>query len=174
MSEFDFPVGVWRHTLNEAVSATRSMKTGEGSQSTIFGHFNMSLLYGNLVPYCQLCKRDFSPEGDREGDSLLCRGCGAVMAIGQAPQWFKGAVGSAKLVAGVPREEQLPGAVEVGTPTGTGAIGLKCPNCSASLLVDGKERLVPCGYCDTSVYLPDDLWLRLHPVSRKSRWFIGF
>lgn len=174
MSEFDFPVAVWRDTLEGTLSGIKNLKTGEGNQSTIFGHFNMSLLYGKLVPYCPECKRDFDPEGDRDGDLLKCRDCGTVMAIREAPPWFREAVPRAKLVAGGKTQtENRPETRLFDSPSG-GAVALSCPKCGASLLIDGKERLVPCGYCSTRVYLPDDLWLRLHPANVKTRWFIGF
>jgi len=173
MSEFDFPVEVWRDTLSGALSGMKHLKTGEGNQSTIFGHFNMILLSGKLVPYCPDCKRDFDPEGDRDGDRLKCRGCGTVMAIREAPSWFREAVSRAKLIAGGPPARDRGEADTLENPSG-GAVALSCPKCGASLLVDGKDRLVPCGYCNTRVYLPDDLWLRLHPASMKTRWFIGF
>jgi hypothetical protein len=33
---------------------------------------------------------------------------------------------------------------------------------------------VPCQYCKTDVYLPDDLWRRLHPVKTMAPWFVRF
>jgi len=173
MSEIDFPVEVWRDTLSGALSGLKHLKTGEGNQSTIFGHFNMSLLYGKLVPYGPDCKRDVDPEGDREGGHLKCRDCGSVMAIREAPPWFREAVPRARLVAGGAPEGKAQGSHGIDNPSG-GAVALSCPKCAASLLIDGRERLVPCGYCNTRVYLPDDLWLRLHPANMKTRWFIGF
>jgi len=53
-------------------------------------------------------------------------------------------------------------------------VAYSCPQCAGSLMIDGTDRLVKCSYCETRVYLPDDLWLRLHPAKKKSRWFIGF
>ena len=40
-------------------------------------------------------------------------------------------------------------------------------------MIDGEDRIVICEYCETNVYLPDDLWLRLHPAKKKNRWFVG-
>lgn len=174
MGEFDFPVEVWRDTLSEAVAASRSMQAGKGCQSTIFGHFNMTLLYGNQVPYCPECKEDFDTEVDRAGERLVCRACGGAMGITGAPEWFRSAVKKAKLIAGGRTDGSMPGSQAIDTPPGSGPVALGCPKCSASLMIDGKERLVPCGYCGTRVYLPDDLWLRLHPAGTKRRWFIGF
>ncbi len=53
-------------------------------------------------------------------------------------------------------------------------VAFSCPQCAGSLMIDGNERLIQCEYCETRVYLPDDLWLQLHPAKKKTRWFIGF
>jgi hypothetical protein len=35
-------------------------------------------------------------------------------------------------------------------------------------------RLCPCSFCRADVYLPDDLWRRLHPAKVVQRWYITF
>src|SRR6185437_12497888 len=47
-----------------------------------------------------------------------------------------------------------------------------CANCKAPLPVDGSNRVVKCQYCATDVYLPDDLWQRMHPVAVVARWYM--
>jgi hypothetical protein len=49
-----------------------------------------------------------------------------------------------------------------------------CPSCAGNLEIDGKERIVECKFCQSKVYLPDDLWFSLHPVVSKERWYITF
>ena len=172
MSSTKFPPDVWSDTLKDAISGSRKLKTGQGTQSTIFGHFNMSLLYGNLVPYCPACKKDFDSTADRSGETLKCSDCDGTIPYRDAPQWLRELIPVVKLIAGAPGEQDgESGSME---KTGKAAIALTCPKCSAALFIDGSNRLVPCGYCGTGVYLPDDLWLRLHPAKKKSRWFIGF
>jgi len=52
---------------------------------------------------------------------------------------------------------------------------MSCPKCSASLELDEKsKRLTTCGDCGTDVYLPDELWRRLHPVTRTGRWYLEY
>ncbi|MCX5742221.1 MAG: hypothetical protein NT062_06975 [Proteobacteria bacterium] len=46
-----------------------------------------------------------------------------------------------------------------------------CLGCGAGLKVDGSARVVACDYCHESCFLPDDLWLRMHPVTRR-RWLV--
>jgi sugar lactone lactonase YvrE len=57
-------------------------------------------------------------------------------------------------------------------PAAPQPIVLYCANCKAPLSVDGSSRIVRCQYCSTDVYLPDDLWQRLHPVATVARWYL--
>jgi len=48
-----------------------------------------------------------------------------------------------------------------------------CLNCGAPAQVDGRtERIIHCEYCRESSYMPDALWLRLHPAKRKRPLFL--
>ena len=46
-----------------------------------------------------------------------------------------------------------------------------CMSCGAGLRIDGASRVVECAYCKDSNYLPDALWLRLHPTLKR-RWLV--
>ncbi|MBY9000668.1 MAG: hypothetical protein KGD64_07125 [Candidatus Heimdallarchaeota archaeon] len=70
--------------------------------------------------------------------------------------------------------EQIHDKLKGSEPAISGGIALTCPKCAGALIIDGKDRLVPCKYCGVNVYLPDDLWLRLHPVEVKSRWYLVY
>ncbi|MCD4846761.1 MAG: hypothetical protein K8R76_01060 [Candidatus Aegiribacteria sp.] len=170
-SEIDFPEDVWKDLLEDVQGeVVNEFEEGEGSSSTIFGHFNMSMMYARLKAYCRSCKRDFDMETEYTGqDTLVCPDCGARTPIFPAPEWFKGAMSKAKLIVGA-----LPDIEDVSEPEGlSGPVAFSCPQCGGSLMIDGKERIVICEYCETNVYLPDDLWLRLHPAKKKNRWFVG-
>ena len=46
-----------------------------------------------------------------------------------------------------------------------------CLGCGAPAKVDATvPRLLRCEFCDATSYLPDALWLRLHPAQRKRPW----
>jgi len=48
-----------------------------------------------------------------------------------------------------------------------------CLGCGAPLKVDASaSRLLTCEYCGATSYLPDALWLRLHPAARKCAFFL--
>jgi len=54
-------------------------------------------------------------------------------------------------------------------------VALQCPACGAALHVAAERaRLAPCDYCRTDVYLPDDVWARLHPSDTIRHWYVRF
>jgi hypothetical protein len=57
-----------------------------------------------------------------------------------------------------------------GAPQGSHPVVMACMSCGAGLDVNGTSRTIECTYCKASNYLPDGLWLRLHPVPRLE-WF---
>lgn len=57
------------------------------------------------------------------------------------------------------------------TPS-SGPVVMQCMKCQAALPVDGTKRLVECSYCTARNYLPDDLWLALHPAPKRESWFM--
>ena len=169
-SEIEFPEEVWNGTLEDVKDEVPGFNPGEGTNSNIFGHFNMKLTYGRLAPSCSKCKRDFVIEKDYSGtDKVTCPDCGTVTPAFAAPDWFRKIIPDAGLIVGAwPNNEAVQDNKAVSDP-----VIFSCPQCGGSLMIDGKERLVNCEYCATRVYLPDDLWLKLHPAKKKNRWFIG-
>jgi hypothetical protein len=55
-------------------------------------------------------------------------------------------------------------------PNAMQPVVMACMSCGAGLKVDGSSRAVECSFCNASNYLPDGLWLRLHPAPRLE-WF---
>jgi Zn finger protein HypA/HybF involved in hydrogenase expression len=172
-SDVEIPTDFWKGILEDVCSEVRNeFEEGEGTNSTIFGTFNTSLMYGRLKPYCLKCKKDFELQEEYgSACTYSCPECGTVSPVAPAPEWLRQIIPSAKLVVNAPPESSDGGEEE---PAVSGPIAFFCPQCGGSLMIDGSERLIPCSYCNTSVYLPDDLWLRLHPARTKNRWFIGF
>lgn len=169
-SAIEVPPDFWGGILREAVPEMRKLDIGTGSNSTIFGAFSTSLSLARFDPYCDSCKTDFeSPWELRPGGEYACRECGEVYPVCAPPDWMDDVGLSAVRmlvnadVGEEPREETQPSSEPV---------ALSCPQCGGWLKVDGSDRLVECDYCSVQVYLPDDLWFRLHPVRRKRRWFV--
>jgi hypothetical protein len=129
-------------------------------------------------PCCGQCGTPF-PTQDLAGIASRggepCGKCGTFVSVRDAPLKFQREVspGATFLVGEDPA--QLPARSE-GTPIAPGPgskpLVFTCPRCSGALEVDGKERTVTCTYCSANVYLPDDLWHRLHPVTTVKRWYL--
>ena len=49
-SEIEFPEEVWGDFVGDITEKIAEFEPGEGSSSNIFGHFNMTMTYGNLAP----------------------------------------------------------------------------------------------------------------------------
>jgi len=60
------------------------------------------------------------------------------------------------------------------TRTGPGVDGVtfSCPQCGGTLAPDGRTRMIVCPSCDSGVGLPDEVWLRLHPVRAPWIWLL--
>ena len=57
----------------------------------------------------------------------------------------------------------------------TEPVVMSCPSCSASLdITADSERTTRCQYCNASVYIPDDLWRRMHPVRTATTWNVVY
>lgn len=170
-ADFDIPHDYWTDIFKDVLEEIKSgeLKESEGRNSSIWGTFNTTLLYGNRAPNCQKCKTDFPEASLKPGaGTLKCAKCGETTETAPPPAWLSNIhprllVGATLGTADEPRPEGE-----------SGPVAFTCPKCGGALVVDGKERLVPCQYCNVKVYLPDDLWLRLHPAKSKSRWFVVF
>lgn len=159
----------WIEHLRDACSDMQSTSIGRGSGSMLFGTNTGNLTLGRLDPYCDNCKTDFQNPWILEPEtSYVCTKCGSQWPVSRPPDW---------LSKSVPRIKQLVNALiekEDGEETNLpdSLTSISCPSCAGSLSIDGSSRLVRCSYCDKQVYLPDDLWVRLHGTKRKRRWFV--
>jgi len=171
-NDIDVPHDYWADMLKDIAQEVKTeLGPGEGTNSTIFGTFHTVLLYGNLMPRCPECKTDFDlDEGRLEDYIYKCKKCGRETPVAPAPAWLTKAYPPTRLVVNAAPGGQA-GAE---APAVSGPIAFSCIKCGGALEVDGTERLVPCPFCGVKVYLPDDLWLRLHPAKTKGRWFVGF
>jgi len=169
-SPIAYPPEIWKDTLEDVSAEVPGLEPNEGNNSTIFGHFNMTMMTGRQVPRCRKCRREFDMDAEYRGqDVMVCPACGDRTPVFPAPEWLKEAVHGATLVVGA---WPMGGSVEEEAGL-SGPVAFSCPQCAGSLMIDGRDRLVKCSFCGTNVYLPDDLWLRIHPAKKKGRWYIG-
>jgi Zn finger protein HypA/HybF involved in hydrogenase expression len=172
-SDIEIPQEFWVDTLRDVREDIDEIEPGMGQNSSIFGMFRSTRMIGNLVPYCIKCKTDFDPATMSAGmKHKVCPECGERHVITPSPDWLRTAL---------PPVEYFMDAILIDT-SGEGSqtattgkpVVFVCPQCGGALKVDGSDRMVPCKFCNVDVYLPDDLWLRLHPAKKKERWFIVF
>lgn len=170
-SDINIPDEYWKDMLGDIYQEVKKeLKEGEGSNSSVFGTFKTTMMYARLHPYCLECKTNMEIDGEiTEPIKYKCKKCGSNIPISPPPEWFKEILPSTKLLV----YAELATGTEGEEPAVSGPIVFSCPKCGGALEVDGTERLVPCEYCDSKVYLPDDLWFRLHPAKKKERWFVG-
>jgi hypothetical protein len=137
-----------------------------------------------VKPLCEKCGAPYREERIADGESrdIFCSSCGDPASTTVVPAWLRERVpqarqivsvdaGAAKLAAGESGSAPLP---EVETEA-TRPIVMACPQCGGSLRITSEtSRLLPCQFCRTDVYLPDAVWLRLHPARTVREWFVRF
>lgn len=127
-------------------------------------------------PQCGSCKTPIALTSLEAATPLAC-GCGAAIAVRRAPPeatkaFARFTARSSARIQTLVGETALTGELSESAPAQP--VLFACLGCGAALPIDGSERLVTCRYCNEQSYLPDALWLRLHPAAKRTAWFIGF
>ena len=167
---------LWKSLLEEKIDEIKSFEEKEGrNEKVMTGSFNFDILYGRRVPRCSKCKTEI-PEDEINkftgNGKYNCKQCSSAIFIRCAPESLITIIPSAKYIV---NEDEfiLSGKPDTQTkPVSQKPILFNCPSCAGNLEIDGTSRLVVCKYCESNVYLPDDLWFTLHPVATKQQWFI--
>ncbi|MBN2893740.1 MAG: hypothetical protein JXL97_17860 [Bacteroidales bacterium] len=159
------------------ISGYEDLKTSPMREASItyIGHPS-SYIYGNNPPKCPKCEEKIPTENLFENESeqqwnIECEKCGNLISVCKTPEWIRKKVPTARIVINAEFESQNKKSNDQVELKG---IVFSCPKCSAGLEVDGTKRVIDCKYCSSSVYIPDELWFRLHPVEKVKEWYIGF
>ena len=175
-SEIDLGKPVMISLLEEVynVVGAASKKSYQTTLMTKGHTFNFKYGRGTL-PACPKCGKPqplerFTSEGSEKVWDVTCINCEAPVSVMALPRWLRDRFPGMSI--GINAASELPDG-EKEKPAIEGVI-FSCPKCGGALEIDGKERIVQCRFCSGNVYLPDDLWLRLHPVKKITRWWIGF
>lgn len=108
-------------------------------------------------------------EAEGQAVDVFCPGCGASVPIRAAGKRERHAVHEA--CVGVACETALTG--DLHAPETNETVMFSCMGCGAPLKVDGSApRILPCEFCEATNFLPDALWLRLHPAQRKRPFWL--
>jgi Zn finger protein HypA/HybF involved in hydrogenase expression len=171
----------WNQILKDYLEDYQDLEPGNGRDSTLIGELTLKYTYIKLPPpqpACTKCETDWDLASITDGmDGVItCRKCGYTSPTYPPPDWLAAGVPVARQVFFGEREvdetseSKQAQAVDEARP-----IAMTCPQCSGSLLVTPQtERILRCSYCNTDIYLPDALWLKLHPAKAAKFWMIKF
>ncbi len=175
--ETDFPISFWRKSiLDSAVSDYSKLKEGEGQTQTIMtGEYTFHVMYGVQKPRCAKCKtaldetkyEEYSKSGSAE-----CVKCGNIISVRRPEEDAQKVFPEVQYLIGEDSDMFDTGKTSMKTPDSIKPILFTCPSCAGNLKIDGASRVVTCNFCNSEIYLPDNLWHRLHPVKVVDRWYM--
>jgi DNA-directed RNA polymerase subunit RPC12/RpoP len=161
----------WQDQVHDDVMSAR--KPGERGGGVTLG--GPTVECRGFPPFCRKCSALLSMDeltaawkaAQQEGRATLrCLECQEEHAARTPPAWatelFNGLIFLVGEVTGEPG------------PEAPKPVIFKCPSCLAALEIAGEKRIVRCKYCESDVYLPDDLWLHFNPAARRARWWMLF
>jgi hypothetical protein len=172
-----FDAKLWSSLLEDKMKDILGFKDSEGRNSKIMtGQYNFDMLYGRKNARCDSCKTDI-PDDElmkfTDKGKYKCVKCSKEIFVRPATDLLKSMIHSAKYIVGEDENMLFPSSSKPLNQGSDKPIMFTCPSCAGNLEIDGKERIVECKFCQSKVYLPDDLWFSLHPVVSKGRWYIA-
>ncbi|MFV8753236.1 hypothetical protein ACNOYE_22030 [Nannocystaceae bacterium ST9] len=127
-------------------------------------------------PQCRKCEKVVPiAELDSIGSTTIaCPACGTGLPSYAAPEWLRAKLPAIRRVFG--GDPELAGELALELPsTELAPIAMACPQCSGGLSITAADdRVVVCRYCTASVFLPDELWRRLHPAKTMLAWTVSY
>jgi len=171
-----FPMERWQSLLEDPLKVVHEFKIGEGQPSTIMsGEYNYNMMFGRQDPRCSKCKQniDFAKmEEYCTQKHIKCSKCSNSIYVRKPTDAITAILPRIKYLAG--EDEDLISVKKTGEalPDSSKPVLFVCPSCAGNLEIDGSDRMVNCKFCNSQIYLPDDLWFRLHPSDSVQRWYI--
>ena len=160
----------WLLLLREAAAY------GPGDESTSFiGENQYSLMYHKKNPHCEKCRALIPEDIIKKFSSpgiYKCEECGDDISIRPAPDFLKNKFENLTHIVAEDENMLAEGDGNFKAPEDIEPVIFTCPACGGALEIDGKERMLKCDYCNSNIYLPDDLWFRLHPPKIVKRWYL--
>src|SRR5690349_5027570 len=96
------------------------------------------------------------------GGAAFCPACGKQMHVRPPPPFIAKSFADIACVVGETQIAEDGEVVQAAKP-----VMFACMNCGAPLRIDGTKRIVDCESCDVPNFIPDALWLRLHPAKKR-------
>ena len=171
------PQRLWQGLLRELDEHSdrgdpREATATEGARTVVY-------TLGPGVPRCERCDAPYPVAAlhPDEPRNFACVQCGDPASAAPVPPWIRGPVGPARQVVAVLPRPELPGggAAALSPADEPRPVAMACPSCGGGLQITAASaRLLGCRYCGSDVYIPDDLWRRLHPVKKVEPFYVGF
>ena len=160
------------HLDHETIEDALNHEPGYGNSSSSLGGMNEKIDTGNRPPRCQECKAEFPDELLKKSvadGGFACPGCKQHINVRKATPLALSLIQEADLLV----HEDAMGA-NLGSDGSVAAepILFACLACGGGLPVDGSNRAPKCTHCGSPNYLPDALWLRLHPAPTSHAFFV--
>lgn len=164
---------LWQFLVTPRLAQAFNMQEHEESRAkglhASIGSYDIT--FGRKRPQCSACGEEWQISDllalEKKGIQFQCEGCDAEVSIRKPPEWFSAIVPHACLLVGETSAEAQRMRFKREE-----AVTIHCYHCGASLPLDGKLRGVLCTYCGKQCMVPDDIWLRLHPVETTQTWYV--
>jgi DNA-directed RNA polymerase subunit RPC12/RpoP len=170
------PQETWKSLLSDALEEAPGFEPGDGQPSTVMtGEYSFNLMYGRLEPRCGKCKENIDTSKMEEyGDQKIikCTKCGNALFIRKPSELVTTCFPAVKYLVGEDDNLMSQNKAGAALPAAAKPVLFTCPSCTGNLEIDGKDRMVDCKFCGSQIYLPDDLWFRLHPARSVERWYM--
>jgi endogenous inhibitor of DNA gyrase (YacG/DUF329 family) len=173
----------WQSIIGDYLKDYDETEPGSGSEGTLMSG-GLTLKYTCIRlpppdPACPKCETNWELDSVENGANrnLACKKCGHTTPVYPAPSWLRAVVPPAAQVFFAEREsdQEAHGTAVDPEKSEDRPVALSCPQCGGGLLITGDcERTVACKYCGVDVYLPDGVWLKLHPAKVAKFWMIRF
>ncbi len=166
------PEYLWAYLVTASLVKATGLEPGKESWAkglhASIGSYGMT--YGRSDPKCRECGAAWKIDDLRAIASggaakFTCGSCNKIATVRKPPEWFSRVVPDPVLLVG---ETATAGTVFKGETS----VSIHCYHCGGGLQLDGSSRTVKCTFCGNDLLVPDDVWLRLHPVMTAHPWYI--
>jgi hypothetical protein len=178
LNDVELPAGLWPPILDAFEERAPPLHEGERAlvNMTVEG-MAIHLEVGRELPRCEKCNTTYTVDALRVGEdrNFACVACGDLASTHAAPSWLSERVPTARQTYSTEADPRLDGGTPVSPERAIRPVVMGCPQCGGSLQATPQSpRILACRYCTADVYLPDEVWRRLHPVETVRRWYMRF
>lgn len=170
--------GNWKSILGGLSEEAPGLEEGEGSRSTIFGTYRITVTRGRLEPRYSDTSETIPPEAlanaPEDGD-LRHPESGEPTSVRAVPDDYAdllpGVVALVGEDSGLIAGDGLQSELEVDEASSR-PVAFSCPSCGGYLVTEAKSRKAVCGHCGEEAVIPARLWDRIHPSQTMRMWFL--